>query len=1047
MLKKASFCICLMILLLGIACDKKQQQDLPPSPSNVNNFKQLIKSFENPPPDYGTAPLWVWNDKVTKIKIERQLTEMKEQGILGVFVHPRPGLITPYLSDTWFELFDYTVKKGKELGMKVWIYDENSFPSGFGGGHVPAEMPESYNQGIALEMHKFKKLALDTSKTYPVVLKKQGNQFVDISANLTAQNKQKGEFYAFELKYPVQSKWFGGYSYVDLLIPGVTEKFIEVTMSGYEKTAAKEFGQAVPGVFTDEPNINPRFKKTIRYTPELFNIFKEKWGYDLKKHLPSLFEEVGDFKKIRHNYYETLLQLFIDRWSKPWFEYSEKKNLKWTGHYWEHGWPNPIHGGDNMAMYAWHQIPAIDMLFNTRSLRPDQFGNVRAVKEVISVANQMGRNRILSETYGGSGWDLKFEDIKRNGDWEYVLGVNFMNPHLTYMTISGTRKYDFPQSFSYHAPYWDYYHKLNHYFNRLSVALSSGQQINKTLVLEPTSTTWMYFSSISENTKMNKIGQGFEALVKQLAREQLEFDLGCENIIKDHGKAVNGEFIINQRTYNLLVIPPDFENFNSPTVSVLKNYLNQGGKVISFSDIPTLVDGVKSDEIVQAVKKNEQNWIRVKNITDSKVQELLKSNSFKVEFPVGNKAELYHQRRTLNDGQLLFFANYDTAHIAHAKIHISAKTLIELDPFTGKYYKYPFNEEKNKMNFTFQIPPAGSKLFFASNKPINAPETPKTHTPGKELNTKGIEKIVRNNPNILYIDYCDLKLGDSRFKSIHHFDATDTVFRYHGFKEGNPWSTGVQYKSKVIDRDTFPKGTGYEADFYFNISPEVTTKNMKLVVEQPAIWKISLNGQIIKPEPGKWWLDRNFGVYNIEGIAHPGKNKITIVCDPMSVIAEIEPVYIIGDFDLKAKSQSWQIIPETEIDLKPWNKQGLPFYPSSISYIKNINIDNTNTNYLVKLNKWNGTTAVIYVNNQQAGILVHQPWQVEISKFLKKGENKIEIKVIGSLHNLLGPHHGKLRPGLVTPWSWRFAPDYPAGDKYQTIEYGLFEDFSVIKCQ
>lgn len=31
--------------------------------------------------------------------------------------------------------------------MNVWVYDENTFPSGFAGGHVNAEMPESYNQG------------------------------------------------------------------------------------------------------------------------------------------------------------------------------------------------------------------------------------------------------------------------------------------------------------------------------------------------------------------------------------------------------------------------------------------------------------------------------------------------------------------------------------------------------------------------------------------------------------------------------------------------------------------------------------------------------------------------------------------------------------------------------------------------------------------------------------------------------------------------------------------------------------------------------------
>ena len=44
-------------------------------------------------------------------------------------------------------------------------------------------------------------------------------------------------------------------------------------------------------------------------------------------------------------------------------------------------------GPDNMAMYAWHQTPAIDMLFNQFDEKSPvaQFGNVRSVKELRSV--------------------------------------------------------------------------------------------------------------------------------------------------------------------------------------------------------------------------------------------------------------------------------------------------------------------------------------------------------------------------------------------------------------------------------------------------------------------------------------------------------------------------------------------------------------------------------------------------------------------------------------------------------------------------------------
>jgi len=42
-------------------------------------------------------------------------------------------------------------------------------------------------------------------------------------------------------------------------------------------------------------------------------------------------------------------------------------------------------------MYAWHQMPGIDMLFNqfNETSPRAQFGNIRAVKELRSAANQV----------------------------------------------------------------------------------------------------------------------------------------------------------------------------------------------------------------------------------------------------------------------------------------------------------------------------------------------------------------------------------------------------------------------------------------------------------------------------------------------------------------------------------------------------------------------------------------------------------------------------------------------------------------------------------
>ncbi|MCC8143510.1 MAG: hypothetical protein LIO97_06180 [Tannerellaceae bacterium] len=498
-------------------------------------------------------------------------------------------MITDYLSDDWFDLYAYSLKVGRELGLAIWIYDENSYPSGFAGGHVPAQMPESYNQGQGLAYEKVEQLPENAGQFF-LCLKKEGEMFVDITAGLSDYKNIKGEYYLYTKTYHGRSGWYGGYSYVDLLVQGVTEKFMEVTMSGYEKHFGKLLGTEIKGIFTDEPQIAS--PGGIRWTPGLFEVFRNQWGYDLKSILPLLAEETGNWKQVRHNYTETLTQMFIDRWAKPWFNYCEKKNLLWTGHYWEHGWPDMSHGGDNMAMYAWHQMPAIDMLFNQfNDGHPQaQFGNVRAVKELRSVANQMGYVRTLSETYGAGGWDVTFEDMKRLGDWEYVLGVNFMNQHLSYMTIVGARKYDHLPTFTSLSSWWSAYKTQNDYFARLSMLLSQGEQQNDILVLEPTTTAWLYYSYVKSHPKTMEVGMNFQQFVTKLEKSQVEYDLGSENIIKDQGHVKNNLFVVGKRGYKQVVIPPMTENLNSATFQLLQKFVASGGELVVFSK-PSYIDG------------------------------------------------------------------------------------------------------------------------------------------------------------------------------------------------------------------------------------------------------------------------------------------------------------------------------------------------------------------------------------------------------------------------------------------------------------------------
>ena len=566
------FLVGVVVFLISVA-ESKQLAETTKQMETINSV-QVKALFKAPPREYSSAPLWVWNDMLSEVQIISTMRDLAGQNVKQVFVHPRPGLMTPYLSDDWFRLWKVALREAERLDMNVWIYDENSYPSGFAGGLVPEAMPESRGRGLHFsEAERLPKPDENTLAVYSLT----GDGFENVTEKAKAdQRLPEGQYLIASIRMAPTGGWYGGKYYVDLLAPGVTEKFIEITLDAYRKELGEHFGKRLPGVFTDEPHLAPA--GGVHWSERLPNDFKERWGYDLMDHLPSLVRPVGDYKRVRHNFYQLLLELFIERWAKPCYEYCDKNNLEFTGHYWEHGWPGAGHGGDNMAMYAWHQRPAIDTLMNQYSENTNaQFGNVRSVKELSSVANQLGRSRTLCEAYGAGGWDLRFEDMKRIGDWLYVFGVNTLDEHLSYITIRGARKRDHPQSFSYHEPWWQAYNVMASYFTRLSAVLSQGQQINTVLLIEPTTTAWMYQPDSSHRDQLSRIGNEFQKMVVAMSKAQVEYDIGCEDIIACHGSVEGPLFKVGGRRYEIVVIPPLTQNLNTKTMDLLEAYIENGG--------------------------------------------------------------------------------------------------------------------------------------------------------------------------------------------------------------------------------------------------------------------------------------------------------------------------------------------------------------------------------------------------------------------------------------------------------------------------------------
>ncbi len=1012
----------------------------PGAPATVEGTYAL---FTNPPADYRSVTFWVWNNRISEKEIDEQLRDFKEKGIGGVFIHPRPGLITPYLSEEWFSRCAYAVKAGKTLGMKIWLYDENSYPSGFAGGHVPAAMPDA--AGTGLHMTRAEKLPNPLPKDTVLVLMRRGDGFEDITGS-AASHAETGEFRLFDIRRSGQSPWYGGFSYVDIMRRDVTDKFLSVTLDAYKRVIGDEFGKTVPGSFQDEAHISPvGGADVVNYTPALFDTFKAKRGYDLRPNLPSLYDETGDWKRVRHDYYATLLDLFIENWAKPYYNYCARNNLMFTGHYWEHEWPNPHIGPDNLAMAAFSHMPGVDILMNDYATGTHaQFGNARAIKEIRSAANQLGRERTMSETYGAGGWDLTYLDQKRIGDWEYVLGVNFLNQHLSYVTLAGARKRDHPQSFSYHEPWWGQYKVLGDYFGRLSVAMSLGTQENRVLVIEPTSSAWMYYSPDRKNPRLAQVGDEFQAFVNRLEAAQVEYDLGSEDTIARFGSVEKNAFRIGKASYDLVIVPPGTDNLDRATVALIGTYLSGGGKVLAWT-APDRVDGVSSDAVKTLANTSSSLWTSTFDIDPGAVIGRLSPPAVRFTVVESEPGMLFHHRRTFSDGTLLFVVNTSLKTPARGTLALRGGSVERWDPFTGKRLPHPFSRSGSDISASFDLPAAGSLLLCirpGAGKPYAEPATT-----ASLIEPAGPVKITRTAPNILTLDYCDLAYGDSTYTGLYFYDAQRAAFRRHGLP-GNPWDSAVQYKTNILDKNSFPADSGFKASYRFIAAPGVPLSSLRAVVERPELWRVSVNGTPVTPTPGAWMLDRSFGVYDIGRAAREGENVVTLACSPFTIHTEIESIYITGDFSLEPAAKGFSIAPPKPLAYGNWNTQGMPFYADGVRYTRTYDMPVPAANYgriVVSSGDWSGSLADVRVNGKPAGIIAFPPFELDVTSLVRPGRNTVEVTVYGTLKNTLGPHHNN--PPLGRAWPNMFQRGaqggQPSGTAYSTIGYGLAGDFIV----
>ncbi len=986
-----------------------------------------LETFKSPGKEYRGVPFWSLNDRLEDEELRWQIAEMDEKGWGGFFLHAREILITPYLSREWMDRLRTCVEEAERRGMGAWLYDEDRWPSGFAGGLVPA-MSSRY-RAKALMLHISDRLfeVEDAIRVFKCRL--VGGRVEDLEVVREGEPEEPGRVYLYFVRYvaPVGESWFTNFCYIDTLDPEAVDAFIEVTYEAYRRELGRWFGTAIPGIFTDEPNFSasrphPKSRVLARgpkypayflpWTDRLPEYFRERNGYDILDHLPSLFFDVGDYAKVRYDFWSTVTELFLEHYTKKIYEWCDRNNLKYTGHYLAEDTllSQMLCIGAAMPHYEYMHVPGVDHL--GRNIE-----GVLTMKQVSSVANQLGKERVLSETYGCSGQNLSFEDRKWIGDWEYVLGINLLNHHLSLYSMRGARKRDYPPNLFWQQPWWRYNRLIEDYFARLSYALSQGVRVVDVLVVHPIGSAWALYTPLNDGP-VRELDEALSWLLKTLLDLKYDFELGDEWIMARHGRVEGGRLWVGRSSYSVVIVPPSV-TLASSTVRLLREFASAGGLLVFVRPTPHMADGRSSEEVKALVEAG----VVVDAYSEEELLKALKPLRRRVEvLDEGGRvvrSVWYHLRR---DGSrwVLFLANIDRSRRYKAKVKVLCRGRVEeWDPLTGEARPIPCSSEGDYTVVELDFPPVGSHLIVVDEaaEPLAGPAgAPEELREVAAVELPSVWRVRRLDPNALVLDYCRVRLLRPR----------------------GPVDLGrvPTWKAHKLLREA-GIGTEFELEFEFESEVNGEGRELYLVLERPEAFSIEVNGAEVPSADSGFWVDKSLRRIDISRHVRRGRNVVRLR-GVVDFETEIESCYVVGDFAVRSEGDVRFVITEEPgaVRCEDLVHQGYPFFAGTVSLAQEFELSGGFKRVVLEFEGLSCIVAEVLVNGELAGHVFLRPHAIDITERVREGRNELEVRLVTSLRNLLGPHHHRAGE-LFSVGPGSFMDEANWTDKYHFVPLGF----------
>lgn len=540
---------------------------MSPSPENFSNANRPLQMVHVIDDWAGT----------TEARIRSKLRRLMDAGLGGIVVNV--SLKNYLLDEHAWDVLRLGVRIAHEEGLRVWIYDEEGYPSGAAGGRVLEQAPSTEAQGLI-------RTADETGTVrYQVIT-------------------------LYEATHATEN-FYKKRHYINILDPLATKTFIDVTHERYSRVL-DPIDRYVEAFFTDEPSLinayvpkEREYPRTLPWHPRVPEEFLRRKGYDLLPHRESLFLDTGPIdRKIRCDFYEVIADLCAETYFGGVQEWCRKHRVASSGHLLGEEtmvWQTDF-DGDPFACYRKFDIPGIDMILSDpeKIMAKDYF----MVPKVAGSATRLqGSRRLMCEISDFFGMmDKKhatIEQMQCTAGILYSCGVTDLCSYytLSFAPDAEVKPMEFPVA---------EYRRWTDFATRLNALFTGSTIRTRVAVLYPLVSLWAHFTPSNRsmyephpNADVRSLDLAFTDLCRSLLQQQIDFDVVDERSVSS--ARVEGRSLVSgERRYEALVLPPA-DTIRLATIETIARFAGAGGAVLAHPLLPKYAaEGPEFDGTIRA---------------------------------------------------------------------------------------------------------------------------------------------------------------------------------------------------------------------------------------------------------------------------------------------------------------------------------------------------------------------------------------------------------------------------------------------------------------